>query len=46
MEHSMVTLPFFVWFYFMISLVLFVNLLIAMFNAQYSEVQKGADVNV
>lgn len=41
-DASLVT-PIFLWFYLLIALVLFVNLLIAMFNERYREVNKHAD---
>ena len=46
MESASIMTPFFVWIFLLVSLVLFVNLLIAMFNEQFTEVMAKADDNV
>ena len=45
MHHGSLITPIFTWFYLLVSLVLFVNILIAMFNAKYAEVMTKADAN-
>jgi hypothetical protein len=46
MRGASIVTPFFIWFYLLVALVLFVNLLIAMFNAEFEHVMAKADANV